>query len=90
MDIIINSDPLVREVYTFWFANEYHLWLDVYRYEIRETTRHKFKTIKIWSRLGVRDSNIKLGDFKFDDDIKNIAKDQLLKQIKVGLWEDGR
>jgi hypothetical protein len=87
MEIIVDHGSLEREVYTFWLANEYHLWLDSYKYERRETTRHKFKVMKIWNRLEDRHANIKLGEFKFDDSIKQKAKEQLMAQIKVELWE---
>lgn len=88
MDIIIDHGPLKREVYTFWFANEFHIYFDRYRLEAKETTRHKFKTIKNWERIDGRNNNIQLSEIKFDDEIKQRAKDQLMKQVQIGLWPE--
>jgi hypothetical protein len=88
MDIIIDHNKLKREVYGFYFQNEFHIYFDSYRLEERKTLRHKFVMIRKWNRIDDRQNDIKLEEIIFDENIKQKVREQLLKQINIELWKD--
>jgi len=93
MEIILQKegDKLNREVYTFYFQNEFHLVLDRYSLETRPTPRHKFQIVKSYSRLDNRNYKaIKEEDVVLNDVIIELAKKQLYNQVRVHKWNDGR
>ena len=88
VEIILNKNKLEREVYTFWLENEYWLWLDNYTYEVKLTPRHKFKIKRSYYRLEPRDSTLKEEEVVFNDELKQMALNKLISQIKVKKWSE--
>ncbi len=87
MEIIIDHNKLKREVYIFWFCNEFHIYFDSYQLQVRQTSRHKFITIKQWYRIDDRGNNINFNEIIFDESIKQKVREQLLKQINIEVWK---
>lgn len=81
---------LKREVYYFYLENEYYLWLDYYAIQSRLTTRHKWVNEKVYNRLESRNSQLKEEDVILTETIKEKAIKQLLSQIKVQKWSEGK
>lgn len=86
--VIINHSKLKREVYDFWLQNQYHLILDGYRLELRESSRHKFRATEEYSRLDNRYKTLKEEQVILFPEIIELAKKQLFEQIKVHKWND--
>lgn len=85
------SQKLKREYYRFYLENEYHLWLDDYEFQTRQTTRHKWIAEKGYSRLEPRRYYpIKLSEAEvpLTDAIKDEVKKVLLSQLKIEKWSE--
>ncbi len=79
VEVIIKHNKLKREVYSFYLENQYHLWLDEYKLENRKTTRHKWIAQITYNRLDFRYSNILEKEVLLTDEIKQKAKNNLIK-----------
>ncbi len=82
----------IKEEFGFWFDDRRKtLYLDVYRLLRRETSRHKFQTVKQYSRLDSRTPPynwIKLDEVPLTDDIKKLALEKFVSEVKVDMWKD--
>ena len=88
IEVIINYSPIKREIFGFYFGDEFHLWLDSYSLELRKTPRHKFRSIENYDRLDSRDSTLREDQVILSDEIKEKAKQQLLSQIRIQKWSE--
>ena len=83
---------LRREVYRFYVENEYHIWLDEYAIQTRITTRHKWQSIKQYSRLINRDiygdKILHEQDVPLHDGIIRTVKDKLVEELQVKKWSE--
>lgn len=79
IEVIIADSPLKRRVLGFYLLDE-TLVLDYDADEERETTRHKFKRIKWWSRLDGHDNTMERRDVS--QEAINEALDNVRSQIK--------
>lgn len=84
-------DKNTKEVFSFWFyENRATLYLDSYDLQRRDTPRHKFKTVKKYSRLDYprHPDPIKLKDVPLTEEIKKQALEVFMSTIKVDVWKD--
>lgn len=85
-----HEDSKLRgQIWYFYFFDDGRFVLDQYLIEQRETTRHKFKPVKVWKRQDSRNLSptIKIekeADVPLPDDVKAEAMKQLVDQIKIG------
>lgn len=88
IEVIIKHSELKREVYRFYLEDAFHLWLDSYWLELRETTRQKFRiTDEYYDRLNYRsNSKLTVDQVILLPEIIELAKKQLINQIKVAKW----
>ena len=88
VEVIIEHSKVERVVWEFYLENEYHLWLESYRLELRETPRHKFKAKYSYYRLDSRNSTLQENQIVLSEQLKETAKLKLLSQIKVQKWSE--
>lgn len=86
-------DNCKKEIFTFWFYDMRGiLYLDTYSIQQRETPRHKYHTIKQYARLDHQRNPmkwIKLEDVPFTKEIKKLALDKFVSELKVDVWKEG-
>lgn len=89
IEIIKKNDNLSRNVYTFMLLND-SLILDIYTEESRESTKHKFKPIKMYNRLDKRFNYIPISEDQIEitDEITNGVFDKLRSYLKICKWSE--
>lgn len=81
----LSDDGLSQVEWSFW---RYGSKLLVDRYEVQErpSTRHKFKTVRKWVRLGnARENSIRKEDVPLTDDIRKEAVEAYAAQMAANL-----
>lgn len=75
---------LQQEEFIFWF-DEYTLTLvlDVYRFQVRASKRHKWQTLQRWNRLPSREPNIERDAITLSDDIRQTALHEFISKFTV-------
>lgn len=90
INLIIKKDDFNQEEFSFWFDDRTAtLVLDVYRIVTRKSNRHKFETVKQYSRLENQRSSkwLDLKGVPLTDEIKKLALERFTSQIKVDVWK---
>lgn len=82
--IEIKKDDLNMEDYDFYYFDDKKiLVLDTYRKMSRQTKRHGWKVDSYYSRLRERDSSLKEQEVPLTEEIKKMAFDKFVSEIKV-------
>ena len=77
----LSEDRLRRTSWRFYLLRT-SLVVDHYLEEERETTRHKFRDVREWSRLSGRQSTMNRTDVPFTDEIARQAKEAFINKIR--------
>lgn len=78
---INDTSPLEREVFEFVLTDKLELYLYDYQLQIRDSTRHKFNTIRHYNRTMRRDNTIHLVQILIPDGYVDDVKQDIVKQI---------
>jgi len=88
LKIEVEQNEFFKEVFSFVFLDGYVLYLDGYEYLERETKRHRFRSVKMYDRVKVRNSNISEKEVPLTKEIQDQAIKLFTEKIKVKKWSE--
>lgn len=91
---VTGSRALKQETWRFWFYESRRaLVLDKYEFQERSTTRHKFQTARVYTRVPVNAQEwhaqtIEERDVPLSDELKADVLERFMKSIRVVTWSE--
>lgn len=85
---IAGKEQTQREVYNFYYENQWYVWLNYYALETRLTPRHKWQIVKYYDLLHYKiyDNKMEEKDVPLTENVINMLKNKIITKMKIQKW----